>query len=40
VVAGHGMNAVVFWPPEDRDRQLSRFSEELVPLLRDALTTA
>jgi hypothetical protein len=34
------MNGVVFWPTEDRDRQLSLFAEELVPLARDALTTA
>lgn len=33
----HGMNGYVFWPGEDRERQLALFAQEVVPAVREAL---
>ncbi|CAM5352221.1 N5,N10-methylene tetrahydromethanopterin reductase [Streptomyces spiroverticillatus] len=32
-----GMNAFVFWPEDDRDRQTDLFAKEVAPLVREAL---
>ncbi|MDN5914742.1 MAG: hypothetical protein L0I76_06475 [Pseudonocardia sp.] len=32
-----GMNAFVFWPNEDHDRQRQIFAEQVVPEVRQAL---
>jgi alkanesulfonate monooxygenase SsuD/methylene tetrahydromethanopterin reductase-like flavin-dependent oxidoreductase (luciferase family) len=37
VVQDFGMNAVVYWPNEDHERQLSVFAAEVVPAVREAL---
>jgi alkanesulfonate monooxygenase SsuD/methylene tetrahydromethanopterin reductase-like flavin-dependent oxidoreductase (luciferase family) len=39
-VLEHGMNAVVFWPTSDHERQLTLFAEELVPELRQQFATS
>ena len=37
LVTEHGMNGFVFWPADDRENQLARFAEEVVPAVRAAL---
>ncbi|WP_049570456.1 LLM class flavin-dependent oxidoreductase [Streptomyces sp. SBT349] len=36
----HGMNAFVFWPSRDRERQSHVFAEEVVPAVRERLAAA
>ncbi len=38
--ADQGMNAFVYWPAGDRERQSRRFAEEVVPAAREALGSA
>jgi hypothetical protein len=37
---GPGMNAFVFWPSGDRERQSRVFAEEVVPAVRAAVAAA
>jgi hypothetical protein len=37
LVADGQMNAFVFWPAGDRERQSSLFAEEVVPAVRESL---
>ncbi len=38
--ADQGMNAFVYWPSGDRERQSRRFAEEVVPAAREALRSS